>query len=112
MNAGRQPAVAVLRNDCHSFAAVGITGVDVGTTGHAASVHVHFGAVGKSVFHRIRIKILIDVRVAIGALAIMASTQGLGFDWPGVLHHADVIDVVDVEIAEAPAAEPDEAVKT
>ena len=41
----------------------------------------------------------------------MASAEGLGLDRPGVLHPAEMVDVVDVEVAEAAAAGPEEAVE-
>ena len=73
---------------------------------HAAPVHDELGFVGKRVFHGVGIEVLVDV-----VAAIMAAAQGLGLDRPGVLHPAAMVDDVDVEVAEAAAAGPEEAVE-
>src|SRR6186997_3203110 len=80
-------------------------------TDDTASVHNKLRAVGERVFCRIRIEILVHVGDAFGTLAVMAATQRLGFDRPGVLHPAEVIDMVDVKVAVASAARPKEAVE-
>ena len=41
----------------------------------------------------------------------MAAAERLGFDGPGVFHPAEMIDVVNVEIAVTTTAQPDEAVE-
>src|SRR6266853_6388015 len=41
----------------------------------------------------------------------MAAAQRLGLDRPGVLHPAEMINMVNVKVAEAPAARPEEAVE-
>ena len=69
------------------------------------------GAVGEDVFDRVGVEVLVHVGCAVGTWSVMASAQGLGLDRPGVLHPAEVVDVVDVEVAEAAAAGPEEAVE-
>ena len=41
----------------------------------------------------------------------MTPAQGLGFHRPGILHPAEMIDVMDVKIAETTAAGPEETMK-
>src|SRR5687767_8334048 len=41
----------------------------------------------------------------------MATAEALRFDGPGVFHPAEMVDVVDVEVAVATAAGPKEAVE-
>src|SRR5262245_30699170 len=72
----------------------------------AASIHRELRAVVEGVFHRVTIKVLAHV-----IAAIVPSANRFGFDGPRVLHPAEVIDVVDVEIAEAATARPKEAVE-
>ena len=55
---------------------------------------------------RVGVEVLVDV-----VAAIMAAAQRLGLDRPGVLHPAAMVDDVDVEVAEAAAAGPEEAVE-
>ena len=106
MNAGRQPAIAVLGNDRHAFAAVGIRGINGNAAVVAPAIHDELGAVGEGVFNRVVVEVLVHV-----IAAIMAAAQRLGLDRPGVLHPAEMIDVVDVKVAVAPAAGPEEAVE-
>src|SRR5207244_3306160 len=42
----------------------------------------------------------------------MAAAQRLGFDRPGGLHPTEMVNMVDVKVAEAPTARPQEAVET
>ena len=72
----------------------------------ATPVQEELRAVGERVFDRIRVEVLID-----GVPAIMAAAERLGLDRPGILHPAAVIDDVNVEVVEAPAAGPNEAVE-
>ena len=48
---------------------------------------------------------------SIDVAAVVAAAEGLGLDRPGVLHPAALVDLVDVEVAEAAAAGPEEAVE-
>src|ERR1051325_9521364 len=107
-----QAAIAALGNYRHAFAAMGIAGVNVGAPVGAAPVHDELGAVGKGVFHRIRIEILIHPQLAIRVVAIMPAAQRLGLNRPRVFHPAEMIDVMDVEVAVTAAAGPEEAVET
>ena len=63
-------------------------------------------AVGKGVLDGVIVEVLID-RVA----AIVAAAQAHRLNRPGVLHPAALVDAVDVEVAEAAAAGPEEAVE-
>src|SRR5438309_199210 len=88
-----------------------VTGVNVVATIDAASVHHELAAVGKRIFHGIGVKILVHARAAATALAIMPPAERLGLDRPGVLHPAEMVDMVDVKVAETPAARPKETVE-
>ena len=111
VGAGGQAAVAVLGDDGHALAAVGIARIHGGGTGDAPAIHVHLGAVLEGVLHRVRIEILIHIDPAIGGLPVVPSADCVRLHRPGALHHAEMVDVVDVEVAEAAAARPQEAVK-
>jgi len=78
---------------------------------HAATVHVQFCTVLEGVFDGIGIEVLIDPRLAIGAVAIMPSAKGLRADRPAIFHPAKMIDMMDVEVAVAAAAGPDKTVE-
>ena len=112
MNAGRQPAVAALRDYRNPFAAVGEATVNVLAACHAASVHEEFTAVTECVFHGIRIEILVYVSDAFRTHLIMPAAESLGLDRPVILHPALMVDDVNVKVAEASAAGPDKAVKS
>src|ERR1051326_8431954 len=85
---------------------MGVAGVDIVASRHAASVHVELGAVGEGVFHRVIVEVLVH-----GSAAIMPGADGLGLDWPGILHPAQMVDVMNVKVAEAPAARPNKAME-
>src|SRR6266705_2374871 len=95
-----------MRNDRHAFAAVRVAGVNVVATVDAASIHHELASVGERVFHRVVVEVLVH-RIA----AVMAAAQRLGLDRPGVLRPAEMINMVDVKVAEAPTARPQEAVE-
>ena len=71
----------------------------------------HSRAILEGVFHRVGIEVLVHVRAAVGGGFIMTSAKGLAFHRPIVLHPAEMIDVVDVEIGETSAAGPEERVE-
>ena len=68
--------------------------------------HEELGPVGERVFDRVVVEILIDA-----VAAIVPAAGGVGLDRPGTLHPAEFVDVVDVEVAVAAAAGPEEAVE-
>src|SRR5688572_30473180 len=78
----------------------------------ALAIHEETGTVFEDVFDRVGVEVLVDVGAAIGCGFVMAAAEGLGFDGPGVFHPAEMIDVVNKEVAEATAAGPEEAVET
>ena len=88
-----------------------MAGIDVIAAIDATAVHGHFRAIGKRIFNRISVEVLIDVCFAVRGGPIMASTECLRFDGPRVLHPAKMIDVMDVKIAVAAAARPKKAVE-
>src|SRR5436190_13869618 len=100
-----------MRDHCQAFAAVSVAGVNVIASINAATVHVHLGAVGEGIFDGIGIKILIDVRSAIGVDFVVTSAQRLCLDRPGVLHPAKVIDMMNVKVIETAAAGPEETME-
>src|SRR5262249_1197735 len=110
-SARRHPAVTGFGHDRYALAAVSVAGVNVITAIHAATIHRHFPAVGECVFDRIGIEILVDVGFAVGIVAIVASTQRLRFNGPRVLHPAEVVDMMNVKVAEASTAGPKETVE-
>ena len=67
---------------------------------------IELGAVGKGVFDAVNVEILVDVWAA-----IMPAADRLGLHRPGIFHPAALVDAVDVEIAEAAAAGPEEAME-
>src|SRR5205814_760544 len=111
VSTGGQPAVIRLRNDCHAFAAMRVTGVNVIASIDAASIHHELAAVSERVFHRVGVEILVHAQAAATALAIVPAAKRLGLDRPGVLHPAEMVNVVDVKVADAPAARPQETVE-
>src|SRR6266403_1512318 len=78
---------------------------------HAAAIHIHLGAVGERVLDRVRIEILIHVWFIFRIGLVMPPTYALSFDRPRVLHPAQMIDVMNVEITEATAAGPEKTMK-
>src|SRR5205823_14011576 len=109
--AGGQPAVVGLRDNRHAFAAMRVAGVNVVATIDAASIHHELAAIREGVFHRIRVEILVHADAAATALAIMPTAERLGLHRPGVLHPAEMVNVVDVKVAEAPSARPQKTVE-
>ena len=106
VGAGGSGAVVRPGDDRHTFGSLRPTVVNGFGAGDATAVHVHFGAVGKGVFDRVGIKVLVGVFDAVAVRFVMASAEALGFDGPGVFHPAEVVDVVDIEVAVGAAAEP------
>src|SRR5439155_7755642 len=104
-------AIVAVRDDREAFGAMSIARVHIVAPVDAASVHVHLGAVSEGVFDGISIKILIDVRSALGADLVVAPAEGLRFDRPRILHPAEMINVMDVKIIETAAAGPEEAME-
>src|SRR6185503_5572017 len=101
----------MMRNDGHAFAAVSVAGVNVVTTIDAASIHHELAAIGECVFHRVRVEILVHAHATASDLSIMSPAERLGLDRPGVLHPAEMVDVMDIKVTETPAARPEEAVE-
>src|SRR5260370_2853837 len=98
-------------SDAHALGAVHVAGVDAGGAGDAAPVEEELAAVREGVFHGIGVEVLIHERRAIPTLAVMTAAQCLGLDRPAVLHPAEMVDEVDKEVAEAPAAGPEEGME-
>src|SRR5262245_32992526 len=73
---------------------------------HGAAVKEKLGAVSEGVLHLIHVEVLIDV-----VAAVMTSAHGVAFDWPRILHPAELVDLMDVKVIEQATAQPDEAVK-
>src|SRR5262245_47380371 len=51
------------------------------STGDAPPIEIQLRSVGKGVFDRIAVKILIDI-----VSAVVPTTRCLGFHWPGIFH--------------------------
>ncbi len=77
-----------------------------GGAGHRAAVEPQLGSVVKGVFDAVAVEVLVDV-----VAPVVAAAHGLGLHRPGVLHPAAFVDVVNVEVAVAAAAGPQEAVE-
>src|SRR5436190_16828688 len=69
-----------------------------------------FGAADEEELRAIRIGVLdgIIVKILIQRIAaIMPATRGVGLNWPGTLHPAAFVNLVDVEIAENSSTGPE-----
>src|SRR5262249_55167416 len=64
------------------------------------------GTVGEGVLDAVGVEVLVDEVAAVDPAA-----EAAGLDRPGVLHPAALVNVVDVEVAVAAAAGPEEAVE-
>ena len=71
-----------------------------------ASVEEVRRAVVEGVLDRVGVEVLVDE-----VLAVVTAAERLSLHRPLILHPADFVDLVDVEIAEQPAARPQEAVE-
>src|SRR5690606_8203494 len=107
VNRAMRRPVTLLRDERHAFAAMGIAGELVVAARHAAAIHEQLRAVGKRVFDRVVVEVLID-RIA----AEVAAAAGLRANRPGIFHPATLVDVVNVEVAIRAAAGPQKAVET
>ncbi len=103
LRAGR---VVLGRDDREALRAVRVRGELAPRPGHRAAVEVQLRAVGEGVLDRVRVEVLVDE-----ILAVVPAADRLGLHRPGLLHHAGLVDVVDVEVREHPARRPQEAVE-
>src|SRR6185437_481954 len=99
--------MAIGRDDRRAFRAVREAGELLIASVHAAAFQQQLGAVAEGIFDGIHVEVLIDA-----VAAIVPADGAARFDRPGVLHPAALVDVVDVEIAVATAAGPQERVET
>src|SRR5690242_5822421 len=86
--------------------------VNVVAASHTTPFHEHSRAIREDVLDGVVVEILVHVRPAFGILLVMARPHSLRFNRPVILHPAEVIDDVDVEIAKRPAAGPEKAMET
>ena len=84
-----------------------VTGEFLITARNCATVDEQLCAVVKRVLHRIRVEILIDA-----VTAIVTSAAGFATYGPRILHPAGFINVVNQEVADRSAAQPEKSVKT
>ena len=111
VRAGGLTTVAAPGDDRHAFGAVCVAGVNILTAQYAAAVHEKLASVGIGVFHRICIEILVHTSDTFGACFVMAAAQSLSLDGPLIFHPGEMVDNVNVEVAEVASAGPDEAVE-
>ncbi len=89
-----------------TFGTVGVSG-EIGIAArYGAAVHEQLRSIGECVFDRIGIEVLID-----HVTAIVTTTAGDGFHRPVILHPAAFIDVVDQEVTDRTATEPQKSVE-
>jgi hypothetical protein len=77
-----------------------------------SAIEEELRTVGKSVFDRIVIEVLVNQRLSISVLAIVSSTGRLGGYGPRIFHPRQVVNMVDIKVAKATATSPNEAVET
>ena len=106
VSAGGAGAVVRAGNHGNAFGSLSPTVVNGIGARDAATVHVHFGAVGEGVFDGVGVKVLVNVFDTVGVFFVVVSAEALGFDRPGAFHPAEVVYVVDVEVVVGAAAEP------
>ena len=99
--------VALLRNHREALRTVRPTGVFRLRSRLTPAFKEKLRAVAKRIFHRVGVEILIDA-----VAAIVPPAVGLRLHRPRALHPRTFVDIVNVEIAERPAARPHETVES
>jgi len=110
---GRRTATVTASGcDCRALGSVNVAGeLTVGTV-DAPTLEVELRSVGKGVLHRVVVEVLVDERHPFSVGSIVSTTRRLRLHGPAVLHPRKVVDVVNVEVVEAAAARPEEAVES
>src|SRR5207248_408887 len=65
----------------------------------------------KGILYGIGIKVLIHIRCAVSGLAVVAAAHRLGFDRPTVFHPTEVVNNMDIVVAEASSSGPQETME-
>src|SRR5207248_1091621 len=86
VDARRRAAVAAFGGDGAALGSVNEAVIDGGGTLDAPAIEQQLSAVGEGVFDPIGIEILVDERLAIVVVAIVAAAHGLRLDRPAVFH--------------------------